>query len=207
MKKFVLWVIAIGLLGVIALGAGAFMAYRAARPLFENTGQPARDERGFAAPASGELSQGQLDRFARVQTSIKEALGNSAGEIEAKYRALRARADGSRSPTMTEVMAVLSELSTTMSDARRARTDALNREQFSPAEYEWVRTRFYQAAGVSAASIRLEKMADAARRGTGIATIEAPSIPMDTVPQKNRDLVRPMLRYVDDWLPLAFLGL
>jgi hypothetical protein len=191
----------------MALGAGAFMAYRAARPLFENAEEPARDERRFAAPASGELSQDQLDRFARVQTSIKEALGNSAGEIEAKYRALSARVDGSRPPTMTEVMAVLSELSTVMTDARRARTDALHREQFSPAEYEWVRTRFYQAAGVSAASIRLEKMADAARRGTGIATIEAPSIARDAVPQKNRDLVRPMLRYVDDWLPLAFLGL
>jgi hypothetical protein len=207
MKKFVLWVIAIGLLGVMVLGAGAFMAYRAARQLFENTQEPARDERRFVAPASGELSQDQLDRFARVQTSIKDALGNSAGEIEAKYRELRANADGSRPPAMEEVMAVLSELSTVMTDARRARTDALNREHFSPAEYEWVRTRFYQAAGVSAASVRLEKMADAARRGTSIATIEAPSIAMDTVPQKNRDLVRPMLRYVDDWLPLAFLGL
>jgi hypothetical protein len=206
MKKFILWVIAIGLLGVMVLGAGAFIAYRATRPLFENTAEPARDERRFVAPASGELSQDQLDRFARVQTSIKDALGNSAGEIEAKYRQLRANADGSR-PTMQEVMAVLSELSTVMTDARRARTDALNRDQFSPAEYEWVRTRFYQAAGVSGASIRLEKMADAARRGTGIAAIEAPSIAMGTVPQKNRDLVRPMLRSVDDWLPLAFLGL
>jgi hypothetical protein len=54
--------------------------------------------------------------------------------------------------------------------------------------------------------MRGEKLAEAARKGTGIEGIEAPDIPIADVPAKNRELVKPFLSRMGEWLPLAFFG-
>jgi hypothetical protein len=71
-----------------------------------------------------------------------------------------------------------------------------------------VRSRVYQAAGVEATSaIDFQKIAEAARKGTGIDGIEVPKAPVVNVPAKNRALVKPHLEQIDEWLPLLFFGL
>lgn len=219
MKRLLVICLTILAVGGLALGAGLYFVYRAATPVMER----ARDyfesltqlgeldkritnQAPFTPPANGELTKEQLDRFARVQADVKRALGRRFEQIEEKYTHLKANA-GNELPSMRDVIAAFRELAGVIVDARRFQVDALNRERFSSAEYSWVRTRVYQAAGVNAANVRvLKTIADAARRGTGIESIQAPTIDLN-VPQRNRDLVKPHMRHMDDWLPLAFFGL
>ena len=96
-------------------------------------------------------------------------------------------------------------------DARRFRADALNQERFSSEEYISVRSRVYQAAGVAASDfVDFQKIAEAVRNGTGIDVASPPGTPalkVIDVPEKNRELVKPYLNRIDEWLPLLFFGL
>jgi hypothetical protein len=144
---------------------------------------------------------------------VRGALGQRFNEIEAKYKNLKynapkAEADGTEKPTIREAFSALGELAGVLLDARRAQVAALNQEHFSSAEYSWVRSHVYQAAGVEATSgFDFQKMAEAARKGTGIDAIEVPKTPIVNVPAKNRALVKPYLNHMDEWLPLLFFGL
>jgi hypothetical protein len=220
-KKLLVGCLVILVLGAILFAVGGYFLYRAASPVVQN----ARDyfdrfsqlseletqianKTPFTAPQTGELTKDQVDRFARVQREVRRALGQRFDEIDAKYNRLKAEADGSEQPSVGEAFGALGELAGVLIDARRAQVNALNQERFSSAEYSWVRTRVYEAAGVEATSgFDFQKMAEAARKGTGIDSIEVPKTPIVNVPAKNRALVKPHLDQMDEWLPLLFFGL
>ena len=135
-------------------------------------------------------------------------MGQRIDEIEAKYKHLKANQDTTREPSFGDVMSAFADLAQVAVDARRFQVEALNRESFSSSEYSWVRSRVYEAAGVEVTSaIDFEQMAEAARKGTGIDSIEVPRAPTIDVPARNRELVKPHVAKLDEWLPLAFFGL
>jgi hypothetical protein len=220
-KKLLVGCLVILVLGAVLFAVGGYYLYRAASPVIQN----ARDyldrfsqlgelekqianQTPYTAPQNGELSKEQVDRFARVQQHVRGALGQRFEEIDAKYNTLKAEADGTEQPPVRETFGALGELAGVLVDARRAQVKALNQERFSSAEYRWVRSRVYQAAGIEATSaIDLQKIAEVARKGTGIDSIEVPKTSVVTVPAKNRALVKPHLEQMDEWLPLLFFGL
>jgi hypothetical protein len=108
------------------------------------------------------------------------------------------------------VLSALSDLIGLFADARGFQVDALNAERFSQSEYTWVRTRVYAAAGMQVTSAfdfrKLEELAKAAQDQTGV-TVPDVDLPSIEVPAKNRELVKPHLDKMDQWLPLAFFGL
>jgi hypothetical protein len=220
-QKLLIGCLVVIVLAAIALGVGGFFAYRAARPAFEQArdymsnlgrlGELAELDKqiakrgGFDAPASGELTEAQVQRFVRVQTHMREGLGTRMKEIEAKYQGLAG--DGSRQPTPSEVFSGLAELAGLFVDARRYQVDALNTEALSQAEYDWVKARVYAAAGMQIASgFDLRQIEEMARDGAAQVGVEPPTIPTPDVPAKNRELVKPHLAEMKDWLPLAFFG-
>lgn len=221
MKKLAVGCLVILVLGAVAVGVGAFFLYRAASPVLEDArryvenvsklGDLERDIKNrerFAPPSNGELTQPQVERFVRVQRKVRTSLGQRFDQIEAKYRHLKANNDSPRVASISEAMAAVSELLNVFTDARRYQIEALNQEGFSSSEYSWVRTRVYAAAGVEATTaIDLQKIAEAAREGTGIDRIRAPDTPDFDVPARNRALVKPYVSQMDEWLPLAFFGL
>ena len=221
MKKLLIGCLVILVLGGVLFAVGGYFLYRAASPIVQNArdyldrfGQLGELEKQIAnqtpytAPQTGELTKEQVDRFARVQQLVRGALGQRFNEIDAKYNTMKAEADGTEQPSMREAFAALGELANVLVDARRAQVAALNQERFSSGEYAWVRARVYQAAGVEATSaIDFQKIAEAARKGTGIDSIEVPEAPVVNVPAKNRALVKPHLEQIDEWLPLLFFGL
>ena len=221
MKKLLVGCLVILVLGAILLGVGGYFLYRAASPVVQNARnyfdrfsqlgeleKQIANQTPFAAPPSGELTKEQVDRFARVQQQVRGAMGQRFNEIDAKYNTMKAEADGTEQSSVREALGALGELAGVLIDARRAQVNALNQERFSSAEYSWVRARVYQAAGVEATSgFDFQKMAEAARRGTGIQGIEVPETPIVKVPAKNRTLVKPHLDHMDEWLPLLFFGL
>jgi hypothetical protein len=220
-KKLLIGCLVIIVIGVVALAAGGYFLYRAASPMVQSArdyvesmsemGKLEKDIKntaGFTAPESGELTDTQMQRFARVQDSVRGALGQRFDEIEAKYKHFKGNSDGRNEPSITEAVSALGDIATVFVQARKFQVNALNQEGFSQAEYSWVRDRVFQAAGMEVTNmIDLKKIEEAVRKGTGGSSIGAPRVPSLKVPEKNRALVKPYLEKMDQWIPLAFFGL
>ncbi len=221
MKKFLVGCLVVIVLCAIALGVGGYFLYRAASPVIDNARnylqgltelskleREIKNQSPYSEPASGELTEVQVQRFVRVQDSVRAALGQRMTEIEEQYKHLKPNSEGGRDPSITEVIAGLSDVGNAFMQARRFQVNALNAEGFSQAEYSWVRDRVFQAAGIEVANIvDLRKVEEAIKKGTGVEDIGVDRLPRSTVPEKNRALVKPHMSKLDDWLPLAFFGL
>jgi hypothetical protein len=159
----------------------------------------------FSAPASGELTASQVERFVRVQRHMRQGLGARMKEIESKYQGLAS--DSSRQPSPSEVFSGLADLAGLFVDARRFQVDALNTEGLSQSEYDWVKAHVYAAAGIEVVSrIDLSQIEEMARDGAAQVGVDPPEVPTPDVPDRNRQLVKPHLAEMKEWLPLAFFG-
>jgi hypothetical protein len=218
-KKLLVGCLVIVVLGAVVFAVGGYFLYRAATPVLENARNYVRgmselgelekeilNTAAYAPPESGELTDAQMQRFVRVQDSVRASLGQRFNEIEAKYQHLKA--DRQQQPSVSEVVSALGDMANVFVQARRFQVHALNQEGFSQAEYTWVRDRVFQAAGMEITSmIDLQKLGEAVREGTGIENIGAPKVPSPKVPEKNRALVKPHLDKMEHWIPLTFFGL
>jgi hypothetical protein len=220
-KKLLAAFLMIFVLGIALFATGSYFLYRAATPLIEDARNYVRglselgkleaevkNKAPHAAPASGELSEAQVQRFARVQNHVRTALGQRMRDFEQKYQHLTSNGDHSH-PSVRELFGGLRELAGVYVQARRYQVDALNKEDFSQEEYSWVRNRMFEAAGmqVVANRIDLRSLERAIRDGTGIDDFETPDLPKPNIPAKNIELVKPHLKVFDEWIPLAFFGL
>lgn len=220
MKKLLVGCLIVLVLGGVVAAIAGFYLYRAASGVVENarTYLEGLNELGeiekqianrsdYAAPASGELTDAQVERFARVQDGVRTALGQRFDEIDKKYEHLKSTTDGQQ-PSIGEVLGALRDITALFVEARRFQVAALNQEQFSQEEYDWVRTRVFEAAGMEVtAMVDWKQLQDSIQRGTGIENIGTPNVPAPDVPEKNRALVKPYLPRMDQWVPLAFFGL
>lgn len=220
LKKLLAAFLVISVLGVALLATGTYVLYRAATPLIEDARSYVRglselgkleadvkNKAPHAAPASGELSEAQVQRFARVQGHVRTALGQRMQDFEQKYRHLKSDGDHSH-PSVRELFDGLGELAEVFVQARRYQVDALNQENFSQEEYSWVRNRVFEAAGMEVANrVDLRGLERAIRDGTGIDDFKTPEIPKPSIPTRNIELVKPHMRQFDEWIPLAFFGL
>ena len=159
-------------------------------------------------PASGELTPEQVARFVRVQEHVRGALGERMRAFEEKYRLVKDNTTMEATPSLTEVLAGLRELGSLLVEARRYHVDALNQTGFSQEEYSWVRARVLQAAGVEVSQmIDLSHLDDVIRDSGGRADAALDRLPSVDVPPRNRELVKPLVGRMEQWLPLAFFGL
>ena len=94
MKKLLVGCLVILVLGVIVAVAGSYFLYRAASPMLQNAknylqgmaelgelDEQITNKSPYAAPANGELTPAQVDRFVRLQDSVRAAR-KSRGEDE-----------------------------------------------------------------------------------------------------------------------------
>jgi len=223
MKKLLFGCLGIVVLACILFAVGGFILYRAASPVLDSArsylsnlskinelDKDIANQSPYTAPASGELTEAQVQRFARVQDSVKNALGQRMTEIEEKYKRFKGNADNRQQPSLSDMVSALNDLANVLLQARHFQVTALNEEKFSRAEYSWVRDRVFQAAGKEVVNqVDLKKIEEQIRNNTGVNvdTSRAPSVPMAPVPEKNRELVKPYLDRMDSWIPLAFFGM
>jgi hypothetical protein len=139
---------------------------------------------------------------------MRTSLGQRMTAIEEKYKHLKANSDSNVQVGISDLLSGLRDITNIYVDARRYQVEALNAERFSQEEYSWVRDRMFQAAGMEVSSrIDVEKLEEAVRRGTGIEDIRADRLPRPNVPARNRELVKPYLDRMDEWIPFVFFGL
>jgi len=208
MKKILVGCLIVIVIAIIGVGAAGYFAYRAVKPVIDNASnymEKAREvtrlgenitvKTPYDAPANGELTEQQVERFIAVQTRVRSELSDKWTQIEQKSKELRDKAN---------VTSVFSDIANIWVDARKSQVNALNIQKFSEAEYEWVRRRVYEAAGVElAGSIDLSKIESlAGRNGVTIPDVDLPK-----VPEKNIALVKPHVAKIKEWIPMAALGL
>jgi hypothetical protein len=160
----------------------------------------------FAAPDTGELTEEMVGRFVKVQEAMQAKLGPKMDQLKAKYDQIdKAMKSERREASFTEGLGALKDLSTIMVEAKRAQVEALNQTAFSVKEYEWVRQQVYAAVGIVAASFDVKdvkRIAEEARQGGGTEAKE-----VGDVPERNKELVKPYEKKLQEWAPLAFFGL
>jgi hypothetical protein len=222
MRKLFAGCLVVAVLGAVAIGVALYVGYRAARPLVDDAtayldqarqlaviGDRLENKTAFAPPASGELSEEQVRRLLAVQKRVRDTFGARWTELEAKAKQLETGAAREpRSPSLTEVTTMLSELGGLLLEGRRAHVDALNVEKFSAAEYSWVRLRVYEAAGLEVAqTIDWTAIEALIKEGAGQAGVEVPRMALPEIPARNRALVKPHVDELKAGLPLAVLGM
>ena len=218
MKKILAGCLIVLLIAAIGLAAAGFYAYRAMKPVIDNAsnymekarevtrlGDEISNKTPFDPPKNDELTQAQVERFIAVQTRMRSDMGDKWTQIEQKSKELREKADRkSQDWTLSEFTSVFSEIANIWVEARKSQVKALNVQKFSEDEYQWVRRRVYEAAGVElAGSIDLSKIESLAGRN-GVAI---PDVDRSRVPEKNLALVKPHVAKIKEWIPMAALGL
>ena len=222
MKKILGGCLIVIVIAMIGIGVATFYAYRVARPMLDSAtnyldnarevarlGEGVKITTAFVPPANGELTQVQVERFIAVQTRVRSELNSRWGDIEKEAAAIRAKADGNTKDwTLSEFSNVFSGLANIYLDGRRAQVQALNIQRFSEGEYDWVRRRVYEAAGVElAGSLDLSKVEELARDSAGKTGVTLPKVDLVKIPERNVLLVKPHAAKVKEWIPMAVLGL
>lgn len=222
MKKILAGCLIVLVIAAIGVAVAGYYAYRAMKPVIDNAssyldkarevtrlGEDIRIKTRFEAPANDELTASQVERFIAVQTRVRDELGDKWAEIEKTSADIKARTDtNAKDWTLIEFTSVFSEIANIWLDGRRAQVKALNIQRFSESEYQWVRRRVYEAAGVNLAGnmdlSKIEALArdNASRNGVNLKPMDLPKIP-----EKNIALVKPHAAKVREWIPMAVLGL
>jgi len=221
-KKILAGCLIVAVIAMIGLGVAGFYAYRAMRPVLDNAttyldkarevarlGDEIKIKTPYEPPKNGELTASQVERFIAVQTRVRSDLGGRWAEIEKKSADIKAKASANRKDwTLSEFTTVFSEIGSIWVEARKSQVNAINVQRFSEAEYQWVRTRVYEAAGVElVGGMDLSKIEDLARENAAKQGVEIKPMDLPEVPQKNIELVKPHIAKIKEWLPMAGLGL
>lgn len=156
----------------------------------------------FTAPASGELSADQVRRFVSVEEAVETQVAAGAAALTAQEAALE-RADADGQLTVRTTFSAFGEIKPILMDAKMTQIDAMNREHFSKAEFEWVRNQLYRGAGLRLAWIDVSQILD----GVPDATVRVRAAPDRPTPDANRVLAQPLAARLEQWRVFGFFGL
>jgi hypothetical protein len=166
-----------------------------------------RNRGSFTPPATGQVTEQQIERLVRVQNSIRTRLGERFAELEQRHRALLAKGEAT-AVDLPEILRMYSGLAATWMDAKRQQIEALNEASFSLEEYRWVRDRAYTAIGVPFMEIDVSQIVQDLQQGV---TSTEPGFLRGALgsdgSDPNASLVERFKKQLEDNLPLAALGL
>ena len=215
MKKLAIGCVIFIALAVVGGTIGSYMVYRKVSSTMSGFAELAtipklersvRNQAPFRAPASGDVTPAQLDRYMSVQQKVRSRLGTRAAEIEEKYRTLLAK----DSATVTDVPALIRayrDLATGYVEAKRVQVNALNEAGLSLDEYRWVRRQAYAALGVPMMDLDIPQLVQEVQSG------RTPAHPVTTTPlgpsgtPTTLKLVEPHRTTLEANAGLAFFGL
>lgn len=204
---------------LVAVGGGAAFYYFVVRPsqqAFAKVEELSRledaveDRSPYTPPADRRLTAEQVERFIAVHQAIRTDLGPRWEEIERRYSDVDGGEAGGGEPSFREVLGFWRDLGGIASDAKRRQVAALNEQGFSLAEYEWVREQVYAALGMEQLAVGIDEIVDSVKDGGlgGLGDLEEQQRRVEeAVPPENRELVEPYREQLQEWAPLAILGL
>lgn len=162
-------------------------------------------EKDFTEPASDELTEAQVTKFAAVEREVEGKLGARFADFRAAYERLVPSNDADvRQVPARDALAAFGTVRVPFLAAKIAQIDAMNQASLSKREFEWTRQRLYRAAGLRLRQVDFIDVAGDLRSGALRVTDGAIQ---GATPQKNLALIRPLVADLQRWTPLAFWGL
>src|SRR5690625_362461 len=159
MKKFMIGCLAVVLVLVVAGGATSYFVV--IKPMWEmgssavafvqdyeklNNQIEARDD--FRPPEDGSFSEDQFKRFLVARRAIADAMGDKLEEFRGHYEKLEKELkDKDRDPNIREQLGAYKDVGELVITAKQAQVKALNRYNFSLAEYAYIQHQSYRALG------------------------------------------------------------
>jgi hypothetical protein len=114
----------------------------------------------FTPPADGTMTAAQMAMYLAVQDAVQTRVATQFDALKAEGDALEARAKAEgRDANPTEGMALMGKLTALVAQGKQAQVEALNRNNTSLSEYEWVRGQVYQALPLASSDEIPEAMA------------------------------------------------
>lgn len=165
------------------------------------------DRSPYAPPADRRLTAGQVERFVAVGRQVRGALGPRFADLERRVEGFEA---AGREPSLGELIDLWRQLGDLALEAKREQVAALNAQGFSLGEYEWVREQVYLGLGFEQEVAGLDELAGALReRGLdGLEELSRHERRLgEAAPPETRALVEPYRGELEEWLPLALLGM
>ena len=216
MKKVVIGCLGVLLIcGIAAAGIGYYV-YRQARSTFAafaELGQVpdierALQVRGYTPPASGELTERQVEQLLEVQTRLRERIGAKFAEFQTRYKAL-AEKQAADIGDLPALLNAYRDLAAGWLDAKRGQVEALNTLSLSLEEYRWVREEVYRAVGVPYVDFDIGAIAEDIRRG--VSSNDARGQLRGSLgpsgPASNQKLVERFKKQLEENAVLASFGL
>jgi len=197
---------------VAGIGYYGYLKVKSSVTQLAELGQIGDLERGvriktaFVAPASRELTAGQVDRLLQVQARVRERLGAGAAAIERNYKSLLDKKDATAAD-LPALLGAYRDLARTLIDAKKAQVEALNDLGLSLDEYRWIRTESYRALGVPFVDMDVSRITERARNGQTAGVIEMNGALGDKGPDANVRLVEKHRKALEDYMALASFGL
>lgn len=166
-----------------------------------------RKRETYEPPASGELTQSQVQRLLRVQRAVRARLGARAAELEREYHTLL-RKDSATIADAPELLRAYRDIAVGYVDAKRAQVEALNQADFSLGEYRWVRAQVYGALGVPLMEMDVARIIEDVQSGRPPEQPTQMTTPIEpSGTPATRKLVEPHRKTFEDNTALAFFGL
>jgi hypothetical protein len=166
-----------------------------------------RNRSAFTPPSTGQITEQQIERLVRVQTSIRQRLGERFAELEQRHKALLAKGEAA-AVDLPELLSLYRGLAATWMDGKRQQIEALNEAGFSLEEYRWVRDRAYTAIGLPFMEIDVSRIVQDVQQGvTSMDTSMLRGALGTDGTDPNASLVERFKKQLEDNLPLAVLGL
>jgi len=206
MKKFAIG--CFGVLVVLALVGGGITWFKVIKPGMEFAGGIAElgqryselndsieNRSAYAPPPDGVLTETEFNRFLASQRSMRNQLEGRMEELQQKYEDLEQEIDqrGGQA-SISDMMGAYSDLTDLLIDAKQAQVDALNSQDFSLQEYNWVRGQVYRALGESVAVAAIGESGSTQSVNT-------------TVPDETLEMVAPHREELMQTYALAWWGL
>jgi len=219
MKKLAIGCGIVLVLALIALGVGVFWVAHKAQTVIAglselknipNLDKQIRNTTTFAPPASGELSAEQVSRYIAVREQVRQKLGVRVKEMDTQYKALSERLNKNQQSALDipQMIEAYKDLAALYLLGKRAQVDALNDKNLSLSEYRWIQQQAYGAIGMPFVDMDISKMIEEAQSGRPSSPSEHMARELAPgVSDKNKSLVEPHRKLLEDSASLSFLGL
>ncbi|MCX7783867.1 MAG: hypothetical protein N2318_09545, partial [Meiothermus sp.] len=158
----------------------------------------------YTPPATGLLRPDQVQRFVRVQRSVKQQLGERYQRVEARLNQLANQQVGQLTLDYRTALDLFREGGSLVLDAKGMQVQALNRQDFSLGEYAWVRSQVYAALGYGVPNLNPQEILRqiGARDFNPRVELARPE-----APAANVRLVEPYREELVSYYPLTWFGL
>jgi hypothetical protein len=168
--------------------------------------QQVRNTAPFSPPANREMTPRQIERFVRVQGTVRAQLGTRFADMQARYRTLFEKREAS-AIDLPQIIGAYRDLASAWTEAKRTQVGALNAQGFSLDEYRWVRNQAYAALGLAIVDIDVGRLVEAITQGRtdyrpGLGGSVGPS-----GPKANQAVIEPYKKALEENVALTFFGL